>query len=140
MGWFPVVIWRNCLEISQGCVEQKTFCQYFQNIQFLASGRKGCCCSCAAHVWFFCTCLILLHNVLRVNCPSSFNSLNYSSSKSSLYTPAIVLDHPSMKECPVILGTPTLYRAIQVIKQSEISQVAIPLATSLIWLEVCKLG
>ena len=31
---------------------------------------------------------------------------------------AIVLDDPSMKECPVILGTPTLYRAIQVIKES----------------------
>ena len=35
---------------------------------------------------------------------------------------AIVLDNPSMKECPVILGTPTLYRVIQVIKESEISQ------------------
>ena len=30
----------------------------------------------------------------------------------------IVLDDPSMKECPVILGTPTLYRAVQVIKES----------------------
>ena len=26
---------------------------------------------------------------------------------------AIVLDDPSMKECPVILGTPTLHRAIR---------------------------
>ena len=43
---------------------------------------------------------------------------------------AIVLDDPSMKECPVILGTLTLYRAIQVIKESEISQLAIPWATS----------
>ena len=34
---------------------------------------------------------------------------------------AIVLDDPSMKECPVILGTPTLYRAAQVIKESEIT-------------------
>ena len=42
---------------------------------------------------------------------------------------AIVLDDPSMKECPVILGTPTLYRAIQVIKESEINQLAIPWAT-----------
>ena len=25
---------------------------------------------------------------------------------------AIVLDDPSMKECPVILGNPTLYRAV----------------------------
>ena len=43
---------------------------------------------------------------------------------------AIVLDDPSMKECPVILGTPTLYRAIQVIKESEITQLAIPWAMS----------
>ena len=47
----------------------------------------------------------------------------------------IVLDDPSMKECPVILGTPTLYRAIQVIKECEISKLAIPWATShLSWL------
>ena len=42
-----------------------------------------------------------------------------------------------MKECPVILGTPTLYRAVQVIKESEITQLAVPWATShfsyLIW-------
>ena len=37
---------------------------------------------------------------------------------------AIVLDDPSMKECPVILGTPLLYRTIQVIKESEITQLA----------------
>ena len=43
---------------------------------------------------------------------------------------AIVLNDPSMKECPVILGTPTPYRAIQVIKESEISQLAIPGAKS----------
>ena len=43
---------------------------------------------------------------------------------------AIVLDYPSMKECPVILGTPTLYRAIQVIKESEITQLAVPWAMS----------
>ena len=43
---------------------------------------------------------------------------------------AIVLDDPSMKECPVILGTPTLYRAVQVIKESEITQLAVPWATS----------
>ena len=41
----------------------------------------------------------------------------------------IVLDDPSMKECPIILGTPTLYRAIQVIKESEITQLATPWAT-----------
>ena len=43
---------------------------------------------------------------------------------------AIVLDDPSMKECPVILRTPTLYRAIQVIKESEITQLAVPWAMS----------
>ena len=43
---------------------------------------------------------------------------------------AIVLDDPSMKECPVILGTPTLYRAVQVIKESEITQLAVPRAMS----------
>ena len=43
---------------------------------------------------------------------------------------AIVLDDPSMKECLVILGTPTLYRAIQVIKESEITQLATPWAMS----------
>ena len=48
---------------------------------------------------------------------------------------AIVLDDPSMKECPVILGTPTLYRVMQVIKESEISKLATPWATSrLCWL------
>ena len=43
---------------------------------------------------------------------------------------AIVLDDPSMKECPVILGTPTLYRAIQVIKESKITQLAVLWAMS----------
>ena len=43
---------------------------------------------------------------------------------------AIVPDDPSMKECPVILGTPMLYRAIQVIKESEITQLATLWATS----------
>ena len=43
---------------------------------------------------------------------------------------AIVLDDPSMKECPVILGTPTLCRAVRVIKESEITQLAVPWATS----------
>ena len=43
---------------------------------------------------------------------------------------AIVLDDPSMKECPVILETPTLYRAVQVIKDMEITQLAVPWATS----------
>ena len=42
----------------------------------------------------------------------------------------IVLDDPSMEECPVILGTPTLYRVMQVIKESEITKLATPWAMS----------
>ena len=37
---------------------------------------------------------------------------------------AIVLDDPGMKECTVILGMPTLYRVMEVIKESEISTLA----------------
>ena len=36
----------------------------------------------------------------------------------------IVLDDPGMKECPMILGMPTLYRVMEVIKESEISTLA----------------
>ena len=43
---------------------------------------------------------------------------------------AIVLDDPIMKEYPFILRTPTLYRAVQVIKESEITQLAVLWATS----------
>ena len=43
---------------------------------------------------------------------------------------AIVLDDPSMKECPVILGTPTLYQVMQVIKESEITRLATPWTAS----------
>ena len=47
----------------------------------------------------------------------------------------IVLDDPGMKECPVILGTPTLYRVMEVIKESEISTLAMPWGASRIsWL------
>ena len=38
----------------------------------------------------------------------------------------IVLDDPGMKECPVILGMPTLYRVMEVIKESEITALATP--------------
>ena len=48
---------------------------------------------------------------------------------------AIVLDDPEMSECPVILGTPTLYRVMEVIKEHEISKLAVPWASSWIsWL------
>ena len=43
---------------------------------------------------------------------------------------AIVLVDPAMKECPVILGMPTLYRVMEVIKEGEISKLAIPWAAS----------
>ena len=43
---------------------------------------------------------------------------------------AIVMDDPGMSEWPVILGTPTLYRVMEVIKESEISKLAVPWASS----------
>ena len=52
---------------------------------------------------------------------------------------AIVLDDPSMKECPVILGTPTLYRAVQVIKESEITQLAVLWAMVMLLLSYSRL-
>ena len=48
---------------------------------------------------------------------------------------AIVTDDPGMTEWPVILGTPTLYRVMEVIKESEISELAVPWASSRVsWL------
>ena len=38
---------------------------------------------------------------------------------------ALVMDDPGMVECPVFLGTSTLYRVMEVIKESEISKLAI---------------
>ena len=47
----------------------------------------------------------------------------------------LVMDDPGMTECPVILGTLTLYRVIEVIKESEISKLAVPWSLSRIsWL------
>ena len=43
---------------------------------------------------------------------------------------AIVMDDPGMMEWPVIQGTPTLYRVMEVIKESEISKLAVPWASS----------
>ena len=43
---------------------------------------------------------------------------------------AIVMDDPDMSVCPVILGTPTIYRVMEVIKESEISKLAVPWASS----------
>ena len=57
---------------------------------------------------------------------------------------AIVMDDPGMMEWPVILGTPTLYQVMEVIKESEISKLAVPWASSRIsWLMrdvLAKLG
>ena len=48
---------------------------------------------------------------------------------------ALVMDDPGMTECPVILGTLTLYRVMEVIKESEISKLAVPWSSSQIsWL------
>ena len=57
---------------------------------------------------------------------------------------AIVMDNPGMTEWPVILGTPTLHRIMEVIKESEISKLAVPWASSRVsWLMrdiLAKLG
>ena len=42
----------------------------------------------------------------------------------------IVMDNPNMNECPVLLGTPTIYCVMPVIKESEINQLATPWVTS----------
>ena len=42
---------------------------------------------------------------------------------------AIVMDDPGMKNCPVILGMPTIFRVMEVLKESEISKLAIPWAS-----------
>ena len=56
----------------------------------------------------------------------------------------IVMDDPGMTEWPVILGTSTLYRVMEVIKESEISKLAVPWASSRVsWLMrdvLAKLG
>ena len=48
---------------------------------------------------------------------------------------AIVMDDPGMTDWLVILGTPTLYRVMEVIKESEISKLAVSWASSQVsWL------
>ena len=48
---------------------------------------------------------------------------------------AIVMDDPGLKDCLVILGTPTTFRVMEVIKESEISELAILWASSRVsWL------
>ena len=43
---------------------------------------------------------------------------------------AIVMDNPGMAKWLVVLGTPTLYHIMEVIKESEISKLAVPWASS----------
>ena len=48
---------------------------------------------------------------------------------------AIVMDDPGLKDCLVILGMPMIYCVMEVIKESEISKLAIPWASSRVsWL------
>ena len=48
---------------------------------------------------------------------------------------AIVMDDPGMKDCLVILGMPTIFRVMEVIKEREISKLAVPWASSRVsWL------
>ena len=48
---------------------------------------------------------------------------------------AIVMDDPGLKDCSVILGLPMIFQVMEVIKESEISELAIPWASSRVsWL------
>ena len=48
---------------------------------------------------------------------------------------AIIMDNPGMKDCPVILGMPTIFQVMEVIKESEVSKLAVPWASSRVsWL------
>ena len=48
---------------------------------------------------------------------------------------AIVMEDQGLKDCPVILGMPTIFQVMEVIKESKISKLAIPWASSRVsWL------
>ena len=48
---------------------------------------------------------------------------------------AIIMDDPGLKDFPVILGMPMIYQVMEVIKESEISELAVPWASSRVsWL------
>ena len=48
---------------------------------------------------------------------------------------AIVMDDPGLKDCLVILGMPMIFRVMEVIKESKISELAVPWASSRVsWL------
>ena len=42
----------------------------------------------------------------------------------------LVMENPKISECPVILGTLTLYWVMEVIKESEISKLTVPWSSS----------
>ena len=51
---------------------------------------------------------------------------------------AIAMDNPRLKDCLVILGTPMIFGVMEVIKESEISELAVPWASSRVaWLMRC---
>ena len=56
----------------------------------------------------------------------------------------LVMDDHGMTECPIILGTSTLYRVMEVIKESEISKLAVLWSSSqiswLMWDVTARLG
>ena len=43
---------------------------------------------------------------------------------------ALIMDDPGMTECLIILGTSALYQVMEVIKESEISKLAVPWSSS----------
>ena len=48
---------------------------------------------------------------------------------------AIIMDDPGLKDCLAILGMPMIFRVMEVIKESKISELAIPWASSRVsWL------
>ena len=48
---------------------------------------------------------------------------------------AIMMDDPGLNDCLVILGMPTIFRVMEIIKESEISELVIPWASSRVsWL------
>ena len=48
---------------------------------------------------------------------------------------AIIMDDLGLKDCPVIMGMPMIFQVMEVIKESEISELAVPWASSRVsWL------
>ena len=43
---------------------------------------------------------------------------------------AIIMDDPGMKDCPVIVGMPTIFQVMEIIKESDIFKLAVPWASS----------